>query len=315
MKFNAKLLFTVILICVMAFSVVGCTKTEAKPDPTPPPTTDPVLNPEDVLEAAAKAYFPKVAESNNMIASEEVHELLEANPNSLLIIDIRSAEDFEAGHITGAVHSPWPEVGQIIDRIPTNKPVVIACYTGQTSGQTVGVLRAIGFENVKSLTSGIRLGWTEKSGFELEGTGMVAASELSSVSSAATPEEEILWDAAKAYFPKVAASAEGNKLISGPDLHEALEANPKSFYVVDIRSADDFALKHIAGSVHSPWSKFGEMLDTLPTNLPIVVACYSGQTAGQTLGILRLMGYDAYSLAYGVHNGWEAKDGLPLVSN
>ncbi|MBS4032523.1 MAG: rhodanese-like domain-containing protein [Clostridiales bacterium] len=319
MKKNLRLLLLVLLIGLMIFSVVGCGKSTT---PTPPPVAEePVaeepeaLDPQQVLLDAAKAYFPKVADSNNIIPSEDVKDMLESNPDSVLIIDIRSAEDFEAGHIPGAVHSPWANVGEIMDRIPRNKPVVVACYSGQTAGQTIGALRAAGFDNVKSLFYGIKLGWTGKSGFELEGTGMVAAADLPVVSAPTSEEEEILWQAAKDYFPKVATSAEGNKIIPGADLYAALQDNPSSFHVIDIRSAEHFAEGHIEHSVHSPWSKFGDLLEGLPTNRPIVVACYSGQTAGQTVGILRMMGYDAYSLFYGVRDGYVAKDNLPLVTN
>lgn len=97
-------------------------------------------------------------------------------------------------------------------------------------------------------------------------------------------------------------------------MKEALEANPNSFYVLDIRKGEDFDAGHIEHSVHSAWAKVGDLLETLPTNRPVVIGCYSGQTAGQTVGILRMLGFDARSLLAGVRDGWVEKEGLPVVT-
>jgi rhodanese-related sulfurtransferase len=40
--------------------------------------------------------------------------------------------------------------------------------------------------------------------------------------------------------------------------------------------------------------------DTLPKDKQILVYCYSGQTAGQTVAILKLLGYDAASIKSGM---------------
>ncbi|MDW7649905.1 MAG: rhodanese-like domain-containing protein [Bacillota bacterium] len=317
MKF-AKLLLILLLIGVMAFSVVGCGQEANTPEP--PVNEDPVdneppadtLDPQEVAMEAAKTFFAAVADSNNIISSEDLKDMLDANPNSALVIDIRSAEDFEAGHIEGAVHSPWGNVGEIMNRIPKNKPVIVACYSGQTAGQTVGLLRMAGFDNVKSLLSGMKLGWVGGAEFPTDGEGMNAAADLPEVTEPATEEEQILWEKAQEVFADIASG--DRALIEPAELKDALDGNPSSFYVLDIRREEDFVEGHIEHSVHSAWAKAGDVLETLPTNRPVVVACYSGQTAGQTVGVLRLLGFDAKSLLYGVREGWVKRAELPLVT-
>ena len=292
MEKNAKLLLILLLVGIMVFSIVGCGSNNGTTEL--PETEDPVdeetvvtLDPQEVIMDAAKAYFAAVADHNNMINSEELKDMLDANPNSALVIDIRSAEDFEAGHIEGAVHSAWGKVGDIMDRIPTNRPVVVACYSGQTAGQAVGLLRMAGFDNVKSLLYGMKLGWVEGEEFPADGEGMNAAAGLPVVSQPATEEEEILWEKAKAVFADIDA---GNRaLIEPTDLKDALDASPNAMYVLDIRREEDFVAGHIEHSVFSAWAKVGDVLDALPTNRPVVVGCYSGQTAGQTVGVLRML--------------------------
>ncbi|HSW35071.1 MAG TPA: rhodanese-like domain-containing protein, partial [Candidatus Limnocylindrales bacterium] len=287
MRRIAKLLFILLLIGAMMLIAAGCPAEVAPPPANDEPAVEePVLDPQAVVLDAAKAYFPKVADNNNIIESEKVKEALDADPDAMFILDIRRAEDFELGHIPGSVHSGWGQVGEIMDRIPRDRPVVIACYSGQTSGQTVGILRLAGFENVVSLFYGVRDGWVGKSQFTTEGTGMVAAADLTQVSSPVDEKEEILWEKARAVFTDIAGG--NTAIIPPPELKAALDADPNSFYVLDIRRGEDFAAGHIEHSVHSAWAAVGNVLDTLPTDRPIVIACYSGQTAGQTVGVLRM---------------------------
>jgi len=72
-------------------------------------------------------------------------------------LDIRRAEDFEAGHVESAINVPFAEVGANFDSIPTNRPVYVICYSGQTAGLTSASLRMAGY-NAFSLNRGM-IGW------------------------------------------------------------------------------------------------------------------------------------------------------------
>lgn len=315
------LLVAVLLVGVMLFGA-GCSTQDTSPDPENPGQVDddPVddaLDADEVLMDAAKAYFAHVAAgSNNITPSADVKAMLEDNPNSVFILDLRSGEDFEAGHIPGSVHSARGKVGEIMDRIPTNKPVIVACYTGQNAGYTVAYLRMAGFENATSLLYGINLGWVGKDGLALEGTGMNAAADLPVVSSPKDEAEEIIWAKAKEYSKAVDEGKVGFIPVDQYEtFYEELQANPNAYYVLDLRSADDFAAGHIEHSAHVGFGPFGNILEDLPTNVPVVLACYSGQTAAQALGVLRMLGFDsARSILYGVRDGWVAKGDMPVVT-
>lgn len=319
MKRVLSLLLVVLFFGFLLFGIAGCGE-EAAVEDVPEEEVieeeeseepeEEALDPEEIVWDAAKAFFPLTADSNNIMPSGDVKDMLDDNPNSLFILDIRSAEDFEEGHIEGAVHSAWSEVGNIMDRLPTNRPVVVVCYSGQTAGQTVGVLRMAGFDNAVSLLSGMTFGWTEE-GFDAAGEGMAAVADLDSVTSPANEEEEILWAVAQEFFAGVAA---GNNIMPPDEVNDILTDNPNALYVLDIRSAEDYEEGHIPGSIHSPWSEVGNLMDELPTNRPIIVACYSGQTAGQTVGVLRMAGFDAHSLLFGIRLGWVGNADLPLVT-
>ncbi len=106
-----------------------------------------------------------------------------------------------------------------------------------------------------------------------------------------------------------------NNLITSDDLLKRIENKDKMF-LLDIRKKEDFDEKHIPTSIHCPWDEVGEFIedDIFKKDEPIIVICYSGQTAGQTVGILRAMGYDACSLKGGINIGWK-NDNLPLEAS
>lgn len=71
-----------------------------------------------------------------------------------------------------------------------------------------------------------------------------------------------------------------------------------SYHVFDIRGAEDFNAGHIKGSMNVP---LGDVLTTAVdyTDKPILVVCYSGQTAGRAVMALRLSGYSAKVMKFG----------------
>ena len=73
-------------------------------------------------------------------------------------------------------------------------------------------------------------------------------------------------------------------------------------YIISVRSAEDYAKGHIPGAVnYDPKTMFTpEVLATIPTDKPIVVYCYTGQTASQVVSSLNLLGYDASNLVHGM---------------
>ncbi len=82
---------------------------------------------------------------------------------------------------------------------------------------------------------------------------------------------------------------------------------------MDIRKKADFAENFIEGSVQCEWDEVFEFIedDILPKDQKIIVVCYTGQTAGQVVSLLRILGYDACSLMGGMVNGW-MKDSMPI---
>lgn len=84
--------------------------------------------------------------------------------DQLYFVDTRSAEQFDAQTIPGAVHIEWREVPGRLDELPEDKKVVLFCNTGSLSAQAVFAARLLGRDNVVVLQTGI-LGWTQNAAY------------------------------------------------------------------------------------------------------------------------------------------------------
>lgn len=75
------------------------------------------------------------------------------------------------------------------------------------------------------------------------------------------------------------------------------------YYILDFRSAEDFASGHIKGAHNVT---FGTMLaEADNADKPILCVCYTGQNAARATGFLRLAGHNAASLKWGM-SGWNS---------
>lgn len=105
----------------------------------------------------------------------------------------------------------------------------------------------------------------------------------------------------------------GMNMIDANVLLEELETNRNQYFLVDIRSREDFEKGYIDSTdLNIAFAQVGYNLDLLPRDKTIVVGCYSGQTAAQVVAALRIAGYDAYSIRGGITGGW-INTGLPTV--
>jgi phage shock protein E len=66
-----------------------------------------------------------------------------------VIIDVRTAHEFDGGHPRNAINIPIDRISSSVGRIrQMNKPVVVCCESGHRSGQAVSVLKQNGLKEV-----------------------------------------------------------------------------------------------------------------------------------------------------------------------
>jgi rhodanese-related sulfurtransferase len=108
-----------------------------------------------------------------------------------------------------------------------------------------------------------------------------------------------------------AALAEWTPVMSADALFENMSDGDASNdpFILSVRAPDAYALGHIEGAVNIPWRTIAdpEKLAMLPTDQQIVVYCYTGHTGQVVATLLRVFGYDAVNLKFGMM-GWTASD-------
>jgi rhodanese-related sulfurtransferase len=74
-----------------------------------------------------------------------------------LVIDVRAADAFALGHIIDARHIPQAELAAQADSLKKyrEKPVIVCCDSGVTSGASAGILKGLGFTKVVNLRGGL----------------------------------------------------------------------------------------------------------------------------------------------------------------
>jgi len=84
----------------------------------------------------------------------------------VFVIDVREQSEYDEAHIPGVTLIPLGTVPDNLDKIPTDKTVIVTCHSGNRSGQAVDFLRAHGFTNVHNMEGGIAA-W-EAAGYPVE---------------------------------------------------------------------------------------------------------------------------------------------------
>lgn len=100
-----------------------------------------------------------LTESYETVTATELSELL-AN-ESVTLVDVRSDQEWNAGHIPHAQHNFLGKLPETLDTIPQDRTVVINCRSGARSSVGASVLQAAGHKDVINLEGGYTA-WTGK---------------------------------------------------------------------------------------------------------------------------------------------------------
>ncbi len=73
----------------------------------------------------------------------------------VVILDVREQNEWDAGHIPGALLIPMGQVADRLSEIPTDKTVIVQCRSGNRSSQVTDFLRNQGYSNVHNLSGGL----------------------------------------------------------------------------------------------------------------------------------------------------------------
>ena len=118
-----------------------------------------------VLVSGGLILWPLVARFSRPgqeVESTQAVQLI--NRRDAVVIDVRDAKDYKAGHITNARHIPEGELDARMKELEKvkAKPIIVSCARGNRSAAVAAKLRKLGFPEVLSLRGGIA-GWQQAS--------------------------------------------------------------------------------------------------------------------------------------------------------
>jgi rhodanese-related sulfurtransferase len=95
-------------------------------------------------------------------AKTDLQQLIKQSPDQLIIIDVRSPEEFAEKHIPGAINIPLSELESRSNELSKQAVIVTACGKGGgRSAQGAELLKQLGFSKANYLCGGT-FGWYEK---------------------------------------------------------------------------------------------------------------------------------------------------------
>jgi hydroxyacylglutathione hydrolase len=224
----------------------------------------------------APAYFSRDAEINRTgaealnglppaaaLSPAEVYKLA---AQGSVILDVRDAADFGAGHIPGALNiglggqfASW--AGSLI---PMASPIVIVADTDERIEEAQLRLARVGLENVQGYFAGGMNAW-KKAGLELASVQQVNVAELKGL------------------------------IESHPDLQ-----------LIDVRRIAEYESGHVPGAISSPLAKLREALShlNLKPNGQTAVICAGGYRSSAASSILQQLGFNDLVNVTGGTKAW-----------
>jgi rhodanese-related sulfurtransferase len=247
-----------------------------------------------------------------IMPASEVKTLNETG--QVYIIDLRSAEDFTAGHIENAHNVAMKDLLTHIEGVDlaSYTKVAVVCYTGQTAGYATTLLRLMGYDKAFSMKWGmcawhndfaakwntaIANGNAYAAQFTADATEKGPMGEMPELNTGKETGQEILEARVNALLNEGFTPATvTNQTVFG---------NLTGYYIVNYWPADQYADPgHIPGAIqYTPKAsmKLDADLKTLPADKNIAVYCYTGQTSAFLAAYLRLLGYNAQTILYGTN--------------
>lgn len=310
---NKKLyaLFSFLLIVGLLLSGCGQAATPTTTTQTTPPPSStiapaqapaPTPDPNKVIADAVSAYFTNMPSDVYKIPLQTLKDDLDKNPGNYIVFDVRQPDAYAKGHIKGAINIPYgPEIAKNLEKMRNaaqGKTAVVACYTGQTAGQTDSLLNLAGIK-ARSLDFGMGMDNFEKGWMAMKFPVVTEPATLPDAAAVPSPNKAI-DDAVKKYFDPM---PKDSYKIPEATLKDELAKNKEKYFIVDIRKADVFTQGHVPGAINVPFgpdiAKNLQMLKDKAQGKTLIVYCYTGQTAGQTDSLLNLTGINAKSLNFG----------------
>ena|ERR1035437_3290720 len=108
-----------------------------------------------VLALLFCSFATITAQTKVEVNSKQVNSMLQKD-KKWIVLDVRSADEFNSGHIKGAVNIDirQPDAFSKIDKLNKNAKYIVHCRTNHRSGMAVEHMMQSGFKNIYQMMDG-----------------------------------------------------------------------------------------------------------------------------------------------------------------
>lgn len=213
-----------------------------------------------------------------LISPAEVYEII-TNDEDYIILDVRNQDEYNEGHLGKALLIPVDELGERIDELNENKPIIVYCRSGVRSSIAASILIENGFTQVYDM-GGI-LDWQEE-GFPI----IVEERAVSAI-----------------------------ELITVDEAYEIF-LEDKNYLFLDARSKDKYDSNHIEGAINIPLAEIENRLDEIPVDRLVIVYCDCTDHCNKSEPAAKILmenGFNQVNVIEGrAFSDWEEK-GYPIA--
>lgn len=97
-----------------------------------------------------------------LVSAPQGAEIQSDPPADLVVLDVRTPEEFSEGHLEGAVMIDFyrDDFADELAELDPDVPYLLYCRSGNRSGQTAQLMKDLGFTDVADIDGGI-VSWTD----------------------------------------------------------------------------------------------------------------------------------------------------------
>jgi len=94
-----------------------------------------------------KSGSPTQSEAPLAVSPAEAYKAWKANPNGVVILDVRTPQEYQSGHVKGAQNLDFYNGFEAaVEKLPKDKVYYLHCASGRRSGMATEIMRKKGFK-------------------------------------------------------------------------------------------------------------------------------------------------------------------------
>lgn len=114
------------------------------------------------LASGGMLIWPMISGALNADALSASGAVQLINREKAVVVDVCEAEEFAAGHVSGAKNVPLSQLEARLPAVVKNKalPLILVCATGARASRAVAIAKKLGYQQAQSLGGGLKT-WKE----------------------------------------------------------------------------------------------------------------------------------------------------------